>query len=211
MLRTPFHDDAVVSAAPAVHRGPHSPPPHSRHPAAHHHQEYFYHHHRTLPDLGQLAVAATESARFEGHRALPGSRDSCFDDAALIRAAQRRGHWMEREHRPSIGLFHNNRDILPTMRCKLINWLIEVSLHFRLHKETLYLAIHYIDRFLSLHWGIHRSRLQLIGIASLFIAAKLEVLRGLGVCRTDPGRRLGNLPTQAPRVCRGLRWRMHHA
>lgn len=75
---------------------------------------------------------------------------------------------------PSFAIFQNNREILPTMRCKLVNWLIEVSLHFRLHRETLYLSIHYLDRFLTLNWGIPKQNLQLIGIACLFVAAKLE-------------------------------------
>lgn len=75
---------------------------------------------------------------------------------------------------PSIAIFQNNRDILPTMRCKLINWLLEVSLHFRFHRETFFLAIHYLDRYLSLHWGLSRHDLQLLGVASLFVAAKLE-------------------------------------
>lgn len=80
----------------------------------------------------------------------------------------------ERDFLPGIAVFQNNRDLLPTMRCKLVNWLIEVSLHFRLHRETLYLAIHYLDRYLSLHWGIPRKNLQLLGISCLFIASKLE-------------------------------------
>ncbi|PJF17870.1 hypothetical protein PSACC_02300 [Paramicrosporidium saccamoebae] len=97
-----------------------------------------------------------------------------FDDARLVRAMQRQYRATEHDFLPSIALFQNNRDILPTMRCKLVNWLIEVSLHFRLHRETFYLAVHYLDRFLSLHWGVARGSLQLIGVACLFIASKLE-------------------------------------
>ena len=48
-------------------------------------------------------------------------------------------------------------------------------MHFRLYRETFYLAIHYLDRYLSLSWGLSRDALQLIGIAALFVAAKLEV------------------------------------
>ena len=81
----------------------------------------------------------------------------------------------EYDNLPSVSIFQNNKQILPAMRCKLINWVLEVSLHFRLHRETFYLAVHYMDRYMSLHWGISPSELQLIGVASLFIAAKLEV------------------------------------
>lgn len=80
----------------------------------------------------------------------------------------------ERDHSPNALLFQNNKDITPTMRCKLINWLLEVSLHFRLHRETFYLGIHYLDRFLSLNWDVSKSSLQLIGVACLYVAAKLE-------------------------------------
>lgn len=81
----------------------------------------------------------------------------------------------ELEYMPSCHIFHLNPDIHPTMRCKLINWLIECSLHFRLHRETIYLAVHYFDRYLMVNHDMARTQLQLIGIASLFIAAKLEV------------------------------------
>lgn len=60
------------------------------------------------------------------------------------------------------------------MRCKLINWLIEVVIHFRLHRATFYLAVYLVDRYLSLVRGVLRSELQLIGVAATFIAAKLE-------------------------------------
>lgn len=91
-----------------------------------------------------------------------------------MRLLQKRHREEEGDFLPNISLFQNNKDILPTMRCKLINWLIEVSLHFRLHRETFYLAVHYFDRFLSLHWGVSRGSLQLVGVACLFIASKLE-------------------------------------
>lgn len=74
---------------------------------------------------------------------------------------------------PNIYIY--NPDITPTMRCRLTNWLIEVCIHFRLHRETLYLAIYYIDRYMSLRSAVSRRSLQLLGISALFIAAKLEV------------------------------------
>lgn len=91
---------------------------------------------------------------------------------------ERTAKWHRRkegECLPSMALFQQNPDILPTMRCKLINWILEVSLHFKLHRETFYLAIHYVDTYLSRHWGLTKAELQLIAVASLFIAAKLEV------------------------------------
>lgn len=60
------------------------------------------------------------------------------------------------------------------MRCRLINWLLEVCIHFRLHRETLYLAIYYVDRYLTLRGGVSKRSLQLLGVSALFVAAKLE-------------------------------------
>lgn len=35
------------------------------------------------------------------------------------------------------------------MRCILVDWLIDVSIHFEVFDETLHLAVSYIDRVLS--------------------------------------------------------------
>lgn len=74
-----------------------------------------------------------------------------------------------------IMFFPANPDITATSRCTLINWLLEVVLHFRLHRETLYLAIHMIDRYMSVCPGVRRSFYQLLGVTALFVASKLEV------------------------------------
>lgn len=59
------------------------------------------------------------------------------------------------------------------MRSVLVDWLVEVADDFRLHTETLFLAVSYLDRFLSSR-QIQREELQLLGIACLYIAAKYE-------------------------------------
>lgn len=59
------------------------------------------------------------------------------------------------------------------MRGILINWLIEVHSGFNLVPDSLFLAINIIDRFLS-KVVVQLSRLQLLGIAAMFIAAKYE-------------------------------------
>uniref|UniRef100_A0A4W3GU57 Cyclin E2 n=1 Tax=Callorhinchus milii TaxID=7868 RepID=A0A4W3GU57_CALMI len=62
----------------------------------------------------------------------------------------------------------------PKMRAILLDWLIEVCEVYTLHRETFYLAQDFFDRFMFTQENIHKSKLQLIGITSLFIAAKLE-------------------------------------
>ncbi|RXM97467.1 G1/S-specific cyclin-E1 [Acipenser ruthenus] len=45
---------------------------------------------------------------------------------------------------------------------------------YKLHRETFYLAQDFFDRFMATQTDVVKTRLQLIGIASLFVAAKLE-------------------------------------
>ncbi|CAF0742396.1 unnamed protein product [Brachionus calyciflorus] len=65
--------------------------------------------------------------------------------------------------------------IEPQMRAILLDWLIEISYAYRLHRETLHLALEYMDRFLTESKQEMRvDRLQLIGMTSLFLASKVE-------------------------------------
>lgn len=64
--------------------------------------------------------------------------------------------------------------VQPRMRAILLDWLIEVCEVYRLHRETFYLAVDYIDRYLSSTSDLPKTRLQLIGVTCLFIAAKIE-------------------------------------
>jgi hypothetical protein len=59
------------------------------------------------------------------------------------------------------------------MRGILGDWLIQVHARFRLLPETLYLAMHLVDRMLSIR-VVSLSRLQLVGVTCMFIAAKYE-------------------------------------
>lgn len=59
------------------------------------------------------------------------------------------------------------------MRAILIDWLIEVHFRFSLKPETLFLTVNIIDRYIS-HVHIERSKLQLVGVAALFISCKYE-------------------------------------
>ena len=48
-----------------------------------------------------------------------------------------------------------------------------MSEEYKLQTETLYLAVNFIDRFLSL-MSVQRAKLQLVGTAAMFIASKFE-------------------------------------
>ncbi|XP_036067274.1 G1/S-specific cyclin-E1 isoform X2 [Oryzias melastigma] len=62
----------------------------------------------------------------------------------------------------------------PKMRAILLDWLMEVSEVYKLHRETYHLAQDYFDRFMATQRNVLKSTLQLIGITCLFIAAKVE-------------------------------------
>ncbi|XP_055534319.1 G2/mitotic-specific cyclin-A [Wyeomyia smithii] len=79
----------------------------------------------------------------------------------------------EKRHRPKPAYMKKQPDINHSMRTILVDWLVEVSEEYRLQGETLCLAISYIDRFLSF-MSVVRAKLQLVGTAAMFIAAKYE-------------------------------------
>ncbi|KAF8692301.1 hypothetical protein HU200_039910 [Digitaria exilis] len=64
-------------------------------------------------------------------------------------------------------------DVTANMRTILVDWLVEVAEEYKLVADTLYLAISYIDRFLSYN-VLGRDKLQLLGVAAMLIAAKYE-------------------------------------
>ncbi|KAJ8656479.1 hypothetical protein O0I10_007802 [Lichtheimia ornata] len=59
------------------------------------------------------------------------------------------------------------------MRGVLIDWVVEVHYLFQLLPETLFLAVNIIDRFLTKR-SVSVGKLQLVGLAALFIATKFE-------------------------------------
>lgn len=65
------------------------------------------------------------------------------------------------------------KDINPSMRAILIDWLVEVAEEYRLVPDTLYLTVNYVDRYLSGN-PMNRQRLQLLGVACMMIASKYE-------------------------------------
>ncbi|KAK3100665.1 hypothetical protein FSP39_023363 [Pinctada imbricata] len=79
----------------------------------------------------------------------------------------------ELKNRAKSTYMKKQQDITTSMRSILIDWLVEVSEEYKLHRETLFLTVNYIDRFLS-QMAVQRGKLQLVGAASMFLAAKYE-------------------------------------
>ena len=54
------------------------------------------------------------------------------------------------------------------MREILIDWLIEVCEEFMLKRETLYMTVNFIDRYMNqAEYEIPKNELQLLGVTSL--------------------------------------------
>merc|ERR1719418_178065 len=79
----------------------------------------------------------------------------------------------EEKHSAKSNYMSKQSDITHGMRSILVDWLVEVGEEYKLQTETLYLAVSYIDRFLS-YMSVQRSKLQLVGTAAMFIASKYE-------------------------------------
>ncbi|XP_053736889.1 G2/mitotic-specific cyclin-B1-like [Synchiropus splendidus] len=65
------------------------------------------------------------------------------------------------------------QEVTGTMRAILIDWLVQVSMKFRLLQETMYMAVGLIDRFLQEH-PVSKKHLQLVGVTAMFLASKYE-------------------------------------
>jgi hypothetical protein len=59
------------------------------------------------------------------------------------------------------------------MRGVLLCWLLEVHQKYKLMNETFFLTVRLVDGFLRVE-EVARGRLQLVGVAALWIAAKYQ-------------------------------------
>ncbi|KAH6946515.1 hypothetical protein HPB50_013778 [Hyalomma asiaticum] len=74
----------------------------------------------------------------------------------------------------SASVLERHPALQPRMRAILLDWLIEVCEVYRLHRDTYYLAQDILDRYLAKSSNLPKNQLQLLGITSLFLAAKME-------------------------------------
>ncbi|XP_076002959.1 G1/S-specific cyclin-E1 [Genypterus blacodes] len=73
-----------------------------------------------------------------------------------------------------VHMMEKHPHLQPKMRAILLDWLMEVSEVYKLHRETYHLGQDYFDRFMATQRNVFKSTLQLIGITCLFVAAKVE-------------------------------------
>lgn len=75
--------------------------------------------------------------------------------------------------RPKSDFMKNQKEINSKMREILVDWIIDIHYKFKLNIRTLYLTVYIIDAYLS-YTEIQRAKFQLLGIAALYLGAKIE-------------------------------------
>jgi len=123
------------------------------------------------------SISSIDSSPGSSNRVVVPDIDYGVDDIYAVPeyAAEIHTHLREAElrTRPKPNYLRKQTDLKPHMRAILIDWLCEVSIEYNLNDETLYLAVNYIDRFLS-HMAVLKGKLQLVGTAAMLLASKFE-------------------------------------
>lgn len=116
--------------------------------------------------------SALELEQVQKSLAIRNDRDRCFEVAEYQKDILKylKVVELQKNIRPRPDYMRKQPDINDSMRSILVDWLVEVSEEYRLHTETLHLAVHYIDRFLS-YMSVVRAKLQLVGTTAMFIAS----------------------------------------
>lgn len=78
-------------------------------------------------------------------------------------------HRAELSHRPAQNFMTCQKFITDNMRSILVDWLVDVSVHFEVMGETLHYAVSFIDRTLS-KMTVEKNKLQLVGVSCMKIA-----------------------------------------
>ncbi|XP_044297721.1 cyclin-A1 [Varanus komodoensis] len=103
-------------------------------------------------------------------------QDNTIDVTSLVEYAEDIHCYLreaEVRYRPKPCYMRKQPDITSGMRAVLVDWLTEVGEEYSLQTETLYIAVNYLDRFLSC-MSVLRGKLQLVGTAAILLAAKYE-------------------------------------
>ncbi|CAL9138803.1 unnamed protein product [Musa acuminata var. zebrina] len=123
----------------------------------------------SIPTSRKAAPAQTAAASMD--------EDSPVDDPRMCAAytsdiyRHLRSMEVEAKRRPSANYMDAiQREVTADMRGILVDWLVQVAEEYKLLPNTLYLAVSYIDLFLSSK-VIRTQRLQLLGVSSMFVAA----------------------------------------
>ncbi|XP_058177301.1 G1/S-specific cyclin-E [Anopheles ziemanni] len=137
-------------------------------PTDHHHHQYLHH---KPTNCGGLVESCYWMPSYK-QRSCPMPSLSWVDTNEMFKKMCRKDDvgWLAREP----NMFNDHPGLQPRMRAILLDWLNEVCEVYKMYRETYYLAVDYIDRYLSRKKGLMKTHLQLLGVTALFIAAKVE-------------------------------------
>ncbi|EJT99325.1 hypothetical protein DACRYDRAFT_23901 [Dacryopinax primogenitus] len=79
----------------------------------------------------------------------------------------------ELKNMPDPHYMDRQKDLTWSFRDVLVDWLVQIHATLKLLPETLFLCINIVDRFLSAR-TVSLVKFQLVGVASLYLAAKYE-------------------------------------
>jgi len=103
-------------------------------------------------------------------------------------------------------------DIQPHMRMVLFDWLMELSEEFMLKRDTYYAACNFVDRVLQMK-RVTKAEFQLVGVASLLLACKVEEVSVLRVSdfalSTDGGYAECQVVRMERDIASTLTWKLH--
>lgn len=115
-------------------------------------------------------------------------------------------------YRPNPDCLARHPEIKPRMRSVLMDWLIEVSEEFLLHRETYHTASNLVDRFLSAASGCRKSEVQLIGVTCLFLASKTLEIHAPSISQfaelTDGACTAEDILRHEVKIMQALEWRI---
>ncbi|KAK8209407.1 cyclin-like protein [Phyllosticta capitalensis] len=110
------------------------------------------------------------------HKTQQDWEDDCWDTTMVAEYGEEIFGYMrtlEERMKPNPFYMDNQAEIQWSMRSVLMDWLVQVHHRFTLLPETLFLAVNYVDRFLSCK-VVSLGKLQLVGATAIFVAAKYE-------------------------------------
>jgi len=128
---------------------------------------------RMRESWSQFRAFVSEPVRHKvrGHAPLPNFK---WADSQLMWDLMAKRESGSYTRKSATDMLERHHALQPKMRAILLDWLIEVCEVYRLHRETFYLAVDFLDRYLGMAESVPKNRLQLVGVTCLFIGAKLE-------------------------------------
>ncbi|XP_037936102.1 G1/S-specific cyclin-E-like [Teleopsis dalmanni] len=78
-------------------------------------------------------------------------------------------------------MFKKHPDMKPHYRTITLNWLMELCVTNKQRRETYYLAVDYMDRYMHAVQWMPKSFFQLVGVTCLFVASKVEEIHALEI------------------------------